>query len=66
LKDEEAIDWCKRISKLSLGKGNKLKEGHGGLQRERIWGYAKEKRRVCVRKVFLVLMCGEVLMEGCV
>jgi hypothetical protein len=33
-------------------------------------GYAKEKRkgkrRMCVRKVFLVLMCGEVLMEGCV
>jgi hypothetical protein len=27
LKDEEAIDWCKRISKLSLDKGNKLKEG---------------------------------------
>jgi hypothetical protein len=31
LKDEEAIGWCKRISKLSLDKGNKLKEGHGGL-----------------------------------
>jgi hypothetical protein len=31
LKDEEAIDWCKRISKLSFDKGNKLKEGHGGL-----------------------------------
>jgi hypothetical protein len=45
LKDEEAIDWCKRILKLSLDKGNKLKEGHGGLQRERIWGYAKEKER---------------------
>jgi hypothetical protein len=55
LKDEEAIDWCKRISKLSLDKGNKLKEGHGGLQRERIWGYAKEKRkekrRMCVREI---------------
>jgi hypothetical protein len=33
LKDEEAIDWCKGISKLSLDKGNKLKEGHGGLPR---------------------------------
>jgi hypothetical protein len=33
LKDEEAIDWCKRISKLSLDKGNKLKEGHGGLRK---------------------------------
>jgi len=41
LKDEEAIDWCKRISKLSLDKGNKLKEGHGGLPREKalcVWG----------------------------
>jgi len=35
LKDEEAIDWCKRISKLSLDKGNKLKEGHGGLPSEK-------------------------------
>jgi hypothetical protein len=35
LKDEGAIDWCKRISKLSLNKGNKLKEGHGGSLRER-------------------------------
>jgi len=26
-------------------------------------GESKEKRRMCVRKVFLVLMCGEVLME---
>jgi hypothetical protein len=40
LKDEEAIDWCKRISKLSLDKGNKLKEGHGGLR-----GYVKGKKR---------------------
>jgi hypothetical protein len=41
LKDEEAIDWCKRISKLSLDKGNKFKEGHGGLPREMtlgVWG----------------------------
>jgi hypothetical protein len=35
LKDEEAIDWCKRISKLSLDKGNKLKEGHESSPRER-------------------------------
>jgi hypothetical protein len=34
LKDEEAMDWCKRISKLSLDKG-KFKEGHGGSPRER-------------------------------
>jgi len=55
LKDEEAIDWCKRISKLSLDKGNKLKEGHGGLQRERTSGVCKGERKkkggVCVRKV---------------
>jgi hypothetical protein len=25
LKDEEAIDWCKSILRLSLDKGNKLK-----------------------------------------
>jgi hypothetical protein len=48
LKDEEAIDWCKRISKLSLDKGNKLKEGHGGLPKEKelcVWkkGEGKEK-----------------------
>jgi len=41
-----------RISKLSLHKGNKLKEGHGGLPR----------RRRCEEE-FLVLMCGEVFME---
>jgi hypothetical protein len=57
LKDEEAIDWCKRISKLSLDKGNKLKEGHGGLQRERIWGLCKRKKKgkkenVCEEGVF--------------
>ncbi len=57
MKDEEAIDWCKRISKLSLDKGNKLKEGHGGLQRERIWGLCKRKKKgkkenVCEEGVF--------------
>jgi hypothetical protein len=67
LKDEEAIGWCKRISKLSLDKGNKLKEGHGGLPKGGLLGYVKRKkeegRRMSVRKiVFLVLMCGEVLM----
>jgi hypothetical protein len=36
--------------------------GFGGYVKEK----RKEKRRTCVRKVFLVLMCGEVLMEGCV
>jgi hypothetical protein len=38
LKDEEAIDWCKRILKLSLDKKNKLKEGHGGSPRRRDFG----------------------------
>jgi hypothetical protein len=44
LKDEEAIDWCKRISKLSLNKGNKLKEGHGGLPRKKAWGFFGKKK----------------------
>ncbi len=38
------------ISKLSLDKGNKLKEGHGGLPRERIfcvWGEKKKRRMKC-------------------
>jgi hypothetical protein len=49
LKDEEAIDWCKRISKLSLDKGNKLKEGHGGLPREDflcMWKKGKKEEEV--------------------
>ncbi len=42
------------ISKLSLDKGNKLKEGHGGLPRERIVCVCGEekKKRMCVRKDF--------------
>jgi hypothetical protein len=54
-----------RISKLSLDKGNKLKEGHGGLPRERVlWVCGKErKRRRKCEEEFLVLMCGEVFME---
>jgi hypothetical protein len=50
LKDEEAIDWCKRISKLSLVKGNKLKEGHEGSPRKGalcVYGKRKEGRREC-------------------
>jgi hypothetical protein len=50
LKDEEAIDWCKRISKLSLDKGNKLKEGHGGSPRKGsivcMWEGKKEEDEV--------------------
>jgi hypothetical protein len=45
LKDEEAIGWCKRILKLSLDKGNKLKEGHGGLPKGGLFGYVKKKKK---------------------
>jgi hypothetical protein len=66
LKDEEAINWCKRISKLSLDKGNKLKEGHGGLPKRELWVYVekkkKRKEKECEEDFLLVLMCGEVLM----
>jgi hypothetical protein len=44
LKDEEAIDWCKRISKLSLDKGNKLKEGHGSLPKGGLFGYVEKRK----------------------
>ncbi len=50
LKDEEAIDWCKRISKLSLVKGNKLKEGHGGSPRKKVLcvcGKKRKRRKKC-------------------
>jgi len=53
------------ISKLSLDKGNELKEGHGGLPRERfffcVYGEKKKRGGGSVRKE-LVLMCGEVFM----
>jgi hypothetical protein len=64
LKDEEAIGWCKRILKLSLDKGNKLKEGHGGLPKGGLLVYVEKRKEGGggVRKNFLVLMCGEVLM----
>ncbi len=45
LKDEEAIDWCKRISKLSLDKGNKLKECHGGLPKRGLLGVCEKKKK---------------------
>jgi hypothetical protein len=53
------------ILKLSLDKGNKLKEGDGGLPREKVWcvwGKKKKKKGESARKD-LVLMCGEVFME---
>jgi hypothetical protein len=45
LKDEEAIGWCKRISKLSLDKGNKLKKGHGSLQKGGLLVYVKKEKK---------------------
>jgi len=50
-----------RISKLSLDKGNKLKEGHEGLPREKVLCVCekeRKRRRKCEEEV-LVLMCGE-------
>jgi hypothetical protein len=61
LKDEEAIDWCKRILKLSLVKGNKLKEGHGGSPRKgALCVYGKRKKGGGSVKNFLVLMCARI------
>jgi len=54
-----------RIAKLSLDKGNKLKEGHGGLPREKVLcvcGKERKRKRKCEEKC-LVLMCGKVFME---
>jgi hypothetical protein len=42
------------ISKLSLDKGNKLKEGHGGLPRERFFGVCEKEKK---RKMKCVEMC---------
>ncbi len=63
LKDEEAIDWCKRISKLSLDKGNKLKEGHGGLPTKKalcVLGKKEREEDNEVGESLLVLVCGGV------
>jgi hypothetical protein len=65
LKDEKAIDWCKRISKLSLDKGNKLKEGHGSLPREKalcVCGKGERRGESSARKVVSSCMW-EVFME---
>jgi len=54
-----------RIVKLSLDKGNKLKEGHGGLPREKalcVCGKEGKRRRKCEEEC-LILMCGEVFVE---
>jgi hypothetical protein len=47
-----------------LDKGNKLKEGHGGLPKRGLLVYVEKRKegRGGVRKNLLVLMCGEVLM----
>jgi len=52
------------ISKLSLDKRNKLKEGHGGLPKERVlYVCGKERKRKKCEENFLVFMCEEVFME---
>jgi len=51
--------------KLSLDKGNKLKEGHGGLLRKKalcVCGKETKRRRKCEEEC-LVLMCREVFIE---
>ncbi len=53
------------IGKISLDKGNKLKEGHGGLPREKVLCVCgkERKRRTKCEEECLVLMCGKVFME---
>jgi hypothetical protein len=50
------------IAKLSLDKGNKFKEGHGGLRREGaflcVCGKERKRKRKCEEEC-LVLMCEE-------
>jgi hypothetical protein len=49
LKDEEAIGWCKRISKLSLDKGNNSRKVMEACQREDflcMWRRKKEEDEV--------------------
>jgi hypothetical protein len=46
-----------------LDKGNKLKEGHGGLPRKKILCVCEEKKKMKCEEGFLVLMCGEVFVE---
>jgi hypothetical protein len=68
LKDEEAIDWCKRILTLSLDKGNKLKECHESLPKERgflVYGKKKKKRRKC-EEFFSSIVCNNQAWEECV
>jgi len=58
--------WLEQgVSKLSLDKGNKFKEGNGGLQKKRIFWCIGEKKKKegWSGRNFLVLMCGEVFME---
>jgi hypothetical protein len=50
LKDEEAIDWCKRIWKFSLDKGNKFKgvmEAHHGRGVLCVCGKERKRRMKC-------------------
>jgi hypothetical protein len=67
LKDEEAMDWCKRISKISLDKGNKLK-GSWRLTKEGgivcMWKGKKEEEEECEEDWLLVRMCAKSSIEG--
>jgi hypothetical protein len=52
-KDEEAIDWCKRILKLSLDKGEQAQGGHGGSPRKKalcVWKKRRRNRRMKWKK----------------
>ncbi len=59
-----------RISKLSLDKGNKLKEGHGGLPKRRIFfgvvcGKEKKRKGKCEEFVSSYV-CKNHAWKGCV
>jgi hypothetical protein len=69
LKDEETIDWCKRISKISLDKGNKLK-GSWRLTKEEgigcMWKSKKEEEEEeeCEEDWLLIFMCARIKHGG--
>jgi hypothetical protein len=63
LEDEEAIDWCKRISKISLDKGNKLK-GSWRLTKEEGIGCMWKSKKECEEDWLLVLMCAKIKHGG--
>jgi hypothetical protein len=68
LKDEEAIDWCKRISKLSLDKEEQVQGGSWRLTKEEgIVCYGKNKEKEKENEVgerLLILVCGRCSWKG--